>query len=448
MASSVQISSMNSRRWGAAYIAPRRVSLAGADGMEGGYRADTQPFEERCDGLDRRPLRTFAAARGIERLLRDDLARYADAGDHDASVKFGVQVVRPDSRRRRRIGRAQDAALPHASRHSGGRSRGQSARISISALERKHHPPPSRRCHRGGSTKTSPERRPLSSWLPAKTSAFPVQVVSIALDAQILRRAPGNLGFALHVDRGTAGPQSSCLVVGGFFGAAPSGASLVSTRLSKNLKCCVSCCACARQLAYCRGGWAGAISVPVIIHFPDVTRHATGRQQSMSDPERAFHRIVPVSALEPSDQQLCQEAAKVAPNAYAPYSRFFVGAAVRTARGVYVGANLENASYGIGICAEVSAVTAANSAGDFNICAIAVMGYPSDDPARGIDIITPCGRCRQIIFEASQVSATDIQVISCNGDLSKCKVSSASELLPDSFGPANLGIDVNTHRKK
>jgi len=169
----------------------------------------------------------------------------------------------------------------------------------------------------------------------------------------------------------------------------------------------------------------------------------------MSDPERpSVHRIVAVSALDPSDQHLCHEAAKVARNAYAPYSKFSVGAAVRTERGIHVGANLENASYGMGICAEVSAVTAANSAGDFNIQAIAVVGHPSDDPASGIDIVAPCGRCRQIIFEASQASARDIRVISCNGDLSKCKVSSASELLPDSFGPANLGIDVNTYGKK
>jgi cytidine deaminase len=169
----------------------------------------------------------------------------------------------------------------------------------------------------------------------------------------------------------------------------------------------------------------------------------------MSDPERpSVHRVVPVSALDPSDQLLCHEAAKVARNAYAPYSKFSVGAAVRTERGVYKGANLENASYGIGICAEVSAVTAANSAGDFSINAIAVVGYPMDDPARGVDVVAPCGRCRQIILEASQVSGTDIRVISCNGDLSKCRVSSASELLPDSFGPANLGIDVNTYGKK
>jgi hypothetical protein len=140
MASSVKISSMDSCYSGSAYIAPGRASLAGADGMEGGHRAGAQPFDELGVGLDHRSMRKFVAAIGIERPLRDDLARYADAGDHCAPVKLGPQVVRPDSGRRRRIGRAQGAALPkpsstspHASRHSGSRSCGQSVRISISA---------------------------------------------------------------------------------------------------------------------------------------------------------------------------------------------------------------------------------------------------------------------------------------------------------------------------
>jgi cytidine deaminase len=148
------------------------------------------------------------------------------------------------------------------------------------------------------------------------------------------------------------------------------------------------------------------------------------------------------------DQQLCAKAAEFARTAYAPYSKFSVGAAVRTKQGIYGGSNLENAAYGVGICAEVSAVTAANSAGDFEVEAIAVVGYPSNEPTAGTDIVAPCGRCRQIIFEASQVSRTDIRVISCNGDLSKCKVSLISELLPDAFGPANLGINLEAYRRK
>jgi cytidine deaminase len=157
----------------------------------------------------------------------------------------------------------------------------------------------------------------------------------------------------------------------------------------------------------------------------------------------------PVEALKPIDQELCKEAAKVARTAYAPYSNFSVGAAVRTVGGAtYVGSNLENATYGVGICAEVSAVTAANSAGDFEIEAIAVVGYPSDEPTAGVKIVTPCGRCRQIILEASQVSRVDVRVFCCNGDLSKCRTYVISQLLPDGFGPANLGIDVSAFRTK
>jgi cytidine deaminase len=159
-------------------------------------------------------------------------------------------------------------------------------------------------------------------------------------------------------------------------------------------------------------------------------------------------RIVPVSALEPLDQDLCKAAADVARMAYDPYSKFSVGAAVRTKSRIYVGSNLENASYGVGICAEVSAVTAANSSGDLGIEAIAVVGYPSNDPKAGKSIVTPCGRCRQIIFEAGQVSEKDIRVICCNGDLSECVVYAISQLLPQAFGPHNLHIDLSAYRQR
>jgi cytidine deaminase len=159
-------------------------------------------------------------------------------------------------------------------------------------------------------------------------------------------------------------------------------------------------------------------------------------------------RTVPASSLDAPNRELCNRAKKVAGTAYQPYSKFSVGAAVRTRTGnLYIGSNLENAAYGVGICAEVSAITAANAAGDFDIEAIAVVGYPSDNPTAGKDIVTPCGRCRQIIFEASQVSGIDITVISCNGDLTKCQTSSISKLLPDGFGPANLGMDVSGYKR-
>lgn len=147
--------------------------------------------------------------------------------------------------------------------------------------------------------------------------------------------------------------------------------------------------------------------------------------------------------LNASDRYLAEAAAAAARNAYAPYSRFSVGSAVRTKSGrVYSGTNLENASYGVGMCAEVAAITAANSAGDFNIEAIAVVGYSTEDNKRDSAVVTPCGRCRQIILEASQVADTDVRVICGNGDLSEIRVYAISQLLPDGFGPKNLGIDV------
>lgn len=153
--------------------------------------------------------------------------------------------------------------------------------------------------------------------------------------------------------------------------------------------------------------------------------------------------------VDPQDEALLKEAAKAAETAYAPYSKFSVGAAVRTRSGkTYIGSNLENAAYGVGMCAEVAALTAANSSRDYDVVAIAVLGHPTGDPALGHDIVTPCGRCRQMIYEASQVSGDDVRVICANGDRSKVKAWTISELLPDGFGPHNLGIDVKRFRKR
>jgi len=154
-------------------------------------------------------------------------------------------------------------------------------------------------------------------------------------------------------------------------------------------------------------------------------------------------RSFALGKLNAKDRALIETAAASARNAYAPYSKFAVGSAVRTKSGrIYSGANLENASYGVGMCAEVAAITSANSAGDFNIEAIAVVGYPMNGDRSASAVVTPCGRCRQMILEASQVADTDIRVICGNGDLSEVRVYTISQLLPDGFGPKNLGIKV------
>lgn len=153
-------------------------------------------------------------------------------------------------------------------------------------------------------------------------------------------------------------------------------------------------------------------------------------------------RNLRLTDLSDADRHLVETARYASARAYAPYSGFSVGAAVRTRSGlVYAAANLENASYGLGICAEVSVIALANAAGDYNIETIAVVGHKFTEPKDKSQVVTPCGRCRQVIFEASQVSEIDVRILSCNGDLSQIVDTPISELLPAAFGPANLGLD-------
>jgi cytidine deaminase len=148
-----------------------------------------------------------------------------------------------------------------------------------------------------------------------------------------------------------------------------------------------------------------------------------------------------IEALAPADRELVQAALAASANAYAPYSGFAVGAALRTRAGaMHTGANLENASYGLGICAEMSAIAAANAAGALDLEAIAVVGHKFTAPPDANQIVTPCGRCRQIIFEASQLSGVDIRVLSSAGGLRRVEIAVISSLLPAAFGPANLGV--------
>jgi len=130
--------------------------------------------------------------------------------------------------------------------------------------------------------------------------------------------------------------------------------------------------------------------------------------------------------------ELLIEAKKVSVNAYNKYSKFFVGAAVKTTSGkIYTGTLLENASYGLSICAEAAAIMNANSNGDYNIEIIAIVGGYNEDPEQ--QPVTPCGRCRQIIYEASQVIGKNIIIYCSNLDLSKVRITSIDDLLPYAF---------------
>jgi len=99
-----------------------------------------------------------------------------------------------------------------------------------------------------------------------------------------------------------------------------------------------------------------------------------------------------------SARDLLKVAAEAATHAYAPYSNFRVGAAVQGERGVYAGANVENASYGLSLCAERSALAAAIGAGERKFSAVAVACI--DAPAgANLPEHAPCGACRQWLIE-------------------------------------------------
>ena len=123
-----------------------------------------------------------------------------------------------------------------------------------------------------------------------------------------------------------------------------------------------------------------------------------------------------------------RRAAKIASgHAYCPYSRFPVGAAVLTEDElIFSGCNVENASFGLTVCAERNAIFQAIAHGQRRILAI-VIYTPTARPT------APCGACRQVLNE---FGAGATVVCGCNSDLELRKT--ASELLPEAFGPENL----------
>jgi cytidine deaminase len=127
--------------------------------------------------------------------------------------------------------------------------------------------------------------------------------------------------------------------------------------------------------------------------------------------------------------ELVAAAREAAARAYCPYSRFNVGAAVLTSAGeIFSGCNVENASYGLTICAERNAVFQAVSRGRGPLSIRAVVVYtPTAEPT------APCGACRQVINE---FGPNALVVSTCSGPDSL--ESSLEQLLPKAFGPGNL----------
>ena len=122
-------------------------------------------------------------------------------------------------------------------------------------------------------------------------------------------------------------------------------------------------------------------------------------------------------------QQMFEMAKKAACNAYAPYSKFKVGACILSSTdNLYIGCNVENISYPVGNCAEAGAISAMIAAGDTKIKEILIY-------ASSTELITPCGACRQRIAEFSEASA----LVHLANDFGIQQTITIGELLPKSF---------------
>jgi cytidine deaminase len=125
---------------------------------------------------------------------------------------------------------------------------------------------------------------------------------------------------------------------------------------------------------------------------------------------------------------LLQAATDVRQNAYAPYSRFKVGAAIRATSGViYAGCNVENVAYPEGTCAEAGAIAAMVAAGETRIAEVLVI---ADSP----DPVPPCGGCRQKLAEFAD---PQVPVTLCTTD-GKSRSTTVAELLPGVFTAAHM----------
>jgi cytidine deaminase len=130
----------------------------------------------------------------------------------------------------------------------------------------------------------------------------------------------------------------------------------------------------------------------------------------------------------PSLEKMRDEAKKIMKNAYNPYSKFFVGACILADDGnLYTGCNVENAAYGLTVCAEVSAICNMITNGAKRIISLAVI-------ADSDNIVVPCGACRQAIREFADPQ-TEIHMFNNHNESNTMTL---GELLPNAFGPEFL----------
>lgn len=138
-------------------------------------------------------------------------------------------------------------------------------------------------------------------------------------------------------------------------------------------------------------------------------------------------------------------AERVMETAYNPYSHFYVGAALLSSNeAIITGSNVENAAYGSTICAERAAIMKANSMGMRNFYRLAIIARGENFDTT--EVTGPCGSCRQMIYELSQISGKDIEIIMSTTKKDKIIIATIKELLPLAFGPLDLGIDITKYK--
>jgi cytidine deaminase len=147
-----------------------------------------------------------------------------------------------------------------------------------------------------------------------------------------------------------------------------------------------------------------------------------------------------IDELKQEDAQLLREARKATNNAYAPYSNFFVGAAAKLKNGVTItGANQENASFPVGICAERVLLSSVSSQSPANIVEAIAISYDNrNSEAESSRPISPCGICRQTLVEYEQRQEHSIRLILGGMEGEAYVIEKASLLLPLSFTSNNI----------
>ncbi|MBU1164787.1 cytidine deaminase [Patescibacteria group bacterium] len=147
--------------------------------------------------------------------------------------------------------------------------------------------------------------------------------------------------------------------------------------------------------------------------------------------------------LSKKDQELIHLAEKVMVHGYDPYSLFFVGCALLTTKGnIYTGANLSTPAY-LGLCAERSAIGSAITKGEYSFRKIALIA--KSDYYDVTELSGPCGICRQIIWEFSELINKDITILSSDTRKKNVLVTSIRKLHPHGFGPRLCGKNIDKY---